>query len=421
MDLVLRSDKDNPIFVMADSGARGNVSNFTQLVGMRGLMNDTKGDVKEIPIRSSFREGLNVSEYFISTHGARKGMADIALKTADSGYLTRRLVDVSQEIVVTEKDCHPTSGFKVSAIVDTKHNNVIVPLRDRLLGRFTFENVEDKHGNVIVPKNTLITKELADKIVRAGIKSVFIRSVLNCEDPTGVCQMCYGVNLATGELVKIGEPVGVIAAQSIGEPGTQLTMRNFHTGGVAGDTDITQGLPRIKELLDVTMPKGSVAIIAESEGTVTAITKDETPIITITNEFGDKKDYQTIFNSVLRVKVGDKVKHGQKLTEGAIDLNQLLEVAPVEDVQNYILKEIQKVYRLQGIEIADKYIEIIIKQMLNKVRVIDSMDSDLLQGTIITTQEYQNSVVDALIQGKKPALVKPVIFGIKKAPLESKS
>lgn len=421
LDVVLRSDKENPIFVMADSGARGNVSNFTQLVGMRGLMNDTKGDVKEIPIRSSFREGLNVSEYFISTHGARKGMADIALKTADSGYLTRRLVDVSQEIVVTEKDCHPTNGFKVSAIIDTKHNNVIVPLRDRLIGRFTFENVEDAQGKTIVPKNTLITKELADQIVAAGIQSVFIRSVLTCEDPTGVCQMCYGVNLATGELVKIGEPVGVIAAQSIGEPGTQLTMRNFHTGGVAGDTDITQGLPRIKELLDVTIPKGSVAVIAQSEGTVTGITKEATPVITVTNEFGEDKDYNTQFNSVLRVKKGDKVKRGQKLTEGAIDLHQLLEVARIEDVQNYILKEIQKVYRLQGIEIADKYIEIIIKQMLNKVRVIDGMDTDLLQGTVITTQEYQNSVADALMQGKKPALVKPVIFGIKKAPLESKS
>lgn len=260
---------------MADSGARGNVSNFTQLVGMRGLMNDTKGDIKEIPIKSSFREGLTVSEYFISTHGARKGMADIALKTADSGYLTRRLVDVSQEIVVTSEDCFATTGFSVGSIIDTKHNNVIVPLKDRLVGRYTFDDIEDAKGNVIVPKDTLITKDLAAKIVEAGIKNVTIRSVLTCEESRGVCKKCYGVDLATGEVVKYGEPVGVIAAQSIGEPGTQLTMRNFHTGGVAGDADITQGLPRIKELLDVTAPKGSVAIISEIEGEVTDITNED--------------------------------------------------------------------------------------------------------------------------------------------------
>ncbi|ATZ16681.1 DNA-directed RNA polymerase subunit beta' [Entomoplasma freundtii] len=418
---ILKQDPKNPVFVMADSGARGNVSNFTQLVGMRGLMNDTKGDIKEIPIKSSFREGLTVSEYFISTHGARKGMADIALKTADSGYLTRRLVDVSQEIVVTSDDCFATTGFNVGAIVDTKHDNVIVPLKDRLVGRYSFDDIEDEAGNIIVPKDTLITKDLAAKIVAAGIKNVTIRSVLTCEESRGVCKKCYGVDLATGEVVKYGEPVGVVAAQSIGEPGTQLTMRNFHTGGVAGDADITQGLPRIKELLDVTAPKGSVAIISEIEGEVQDITdEDGFYTITIVNDWETKK-YHTQFHAILRVKVGDKVQLGQKLTEGAIDLRQLLEVARVEDVQNYILKEVQKVYRLQGIEISDKYIEIIVKQMLNKVRVIDGMDSELLPGEVLTTQAYKASVATALMEGKKPALVKPVIFGIKKAPLESSS
>lgn len=421
LENILKRDPKNPIFVMADSGARGNVSNFTQLVGMRGLMNDTKGDIKEIPIKSSFREGLTVSEYFISTHGARKGMADIALKTADSGYLTRRLVDVSQEIVVTSDDCHSNNGFLISNIVDTKHNNIIVPLKDRLVGRFTASDIEDENGNVIVKSNVLLTKDIVNKIIETNINVVEIRSVLTCDEPRGVCKKCYGINLATGDVVKYAEPVGVIAAQSIGEPGTQLTMRNFHTGGVAGDADITQGLPRIKELLDVTTPKGSVSIIAENEGEVTDIVDiDGFYTITITDDF-DSKSYTTQFHAVLRVKVGDKVKLGQKLTEGSIDLRQLLEIARVEDVQNYILKEVQKVYRLQGIEIADKYIEIIVKQMLNKVRVIDGMDSDLLPGEIITAQKYKTSVSEALMQGKRPALVKPVIFGIKKAPLESDS
>ncbi|AUF83877.1 DNA-directed RNA polymerase subunit beta' [Mesoplasma syrphidae] len=422
LEKVLRQDVKNPVFVMADSGARGNVSNFTQLVGMRGLMNDTKGDIKEIPIKSSFREGLTVSEYFVSTHGARKGMADIALKTADSGYLTRRLVDVSQEIVVNNEDCQPNKGYSVSAIVDTKHDNIIVPLKDRLNGRFSYENIEDENGNIIVPENTLITTELANAVTAAGIKTVLIRSVLTCDNKKGVCQRCYGRNLATGQLVRIGEPVGVVAAQSIGEPGTQLTMRNFHTGGVAGNADITQGLPRIKELLDVTTPKGSVAIISEISGVVTEV-EDNEGIYTITvagaNE--DVRKYKTHFNAVLRVEEGSVVRSGQKLTEGAIDLHQLLEFSGIEDVQNYILKEVQKVYRLQGIEISDKYIEIIVKQMLNKVKVMDSGDSELLPGEIITIQAYKEAIADAIVNGKQPPLAKAQIFGIKKAPLESES
>jgi len=422
LEITLKEDVNNPVFVMSDSGARGTVSNFLQLVGMRGLMTDTKGEVKEIPIKSSFREGLSVSEYFISTHGARKGMADTALKTADSGYLTRRLVDVSQEVVILAEDCSPTKGFLVSAIIDTKHNNVIVPLKDRLVGRYTFEDIEDEKGQLIAKANELITDNLANLIVDAGIKAVNIRSVLTCDNERGVCQKCYGINLATSELVKFGEPVGVIAAQSVGEPGTQLTMRTFHTGGVAGDADITQGLPRIKELLDITTPKGAIAIIAREEGTVTKISKEEgISIISVINLNKDEKTYRTQFNAVLRVEKGDKVKIGQKLTEGSIDIKELLEVASVEAVQNYILKEVQKVYRLQGIEISDKYIEIIIKQMLGKVKLIESGDSELLPGEIVSVKTFNDAVQTALETNKRPPLAKRTIFGIKKAPLESDS
>ncbi|ATG97658.1 DNA-directed RNA polymerase subunit beta' [Mesoplasma lactucae] len=422
LEVILKQDPKNPVFVMSDSGARGNVSNFTQLVGMRGLMNDTKGDIKEIPIKSSFREGLTVSEYFISTHGARKGMADIALKTADSGYLTRRLVDVSQEVVVVAEDCKPTKGFAVSAIVDTKHQNTIVPLKDRLVGRRSFEDIEDKDGNIIVKKDEMFTSELADKVTDAGIETVNIRSVLTCDAERGVCEMCYGIDLATGEEVKYGAPVGVVAAQSIGEPGTQLTMRNFHTGGVAGDADITQGLPRIKELLDVTTPKGSIAMIAKMNGEVTDVQQHEGfSEIFVKSNSGDVEKYKTSYNAIVRVQPGDKVKPGDKLTEGSIDIKNLLDVASVEAVQNYILKEVQKVYRLQGIEIADKYIEIIVKQMLGKVKVTDAGDTDLLPGEVVSQKRFRNAVKWAFENNKQAPLAKPVIFGIKKAPLESES
>ncbi|AGR40745.1 DNA-directed RNA polymerase subunit beta' [Spiroplasma taiwanense] len=421
LEEVLRKDLKNPVFVMADSGARGNVSNFTQLVGMRGLMNDPKGDIKEIPIKSSFREGLTVSEYFISTHGARKGMADVALKTADSGYLTRRLVDISQEIIVTEDDCKATKGFEVHSIIETKHDNIIVPLKDRLVGRFTFEDVLDKSNNLIVEANTLISSKIADQIITAHIDEITIRTVLTCDTNRGVCRKCYGVNLATGQVVTLGEPVGVIAAQSIGEPGTQLTMRTFHTGGVAGGADITQGLPRIKELLDVTTPKGSIAIISQIDGVVKE-TKEEEGIITIlVVSDQDERRYKSQYGAILRVHEGEHVTRGQKLTEGAINIKELLEVARLEDVQNYILKEVQKVYRLQGIEISDKYIEIIVKQMLNKVKIIDSGETDLLPGEIISSRTFRAEVKKAILAGKKPPLAKHVIFGIKKAPLESDS
>ncbi|AVN63975.1 DNA-directed RNA polymerase subunit beta' [Mesoplasma florum] len=425
LELVLKQDTKNPVFVMADSGARGNVSNFTQLVGMRGLMNDTKGDIKEIPIKSSFREGLSVSEYFVSTHGARKGMADLALKTADSGYLTRRLVDVSQEIVVVNEDCKANKGFEIESVIDTKHNNVIVPLKDRIVGRYSFNDIKDIKGNVIVAKDTLIESKEADAIIAAGITKVTIRSVLTCDNQKGVCQRCYGRNLATASLVKIGEPVGVIAAQSIGEPGTQLTMRTFHTGGVAGDADITQGLPRIKELLDVTTQKGSVAIIAEKAGVVSdIINKNGINTIVVTEEVNGtqiEKQYKTMYNAVLRVNKGDEVKPGKKLTEGSINLHDLLEVAGTTAVQNYILKEVQKVYRLQGIEISDKYIEIIVKQMLNKVKVIQSGESHLLQGEIVTQQKFKEVVTQCIREGLVPPVAKNQILGIKKAPLKSES
>ncbi|AGR41750.1 DNA-directed RNA polymerase subunit beta' [Spiroplasma diminutum] len=418
---VLKKDPKNPVFVMADSGARGNVSNFTQLVGMRGLMNDPKGDIKEIPIKSSFREGLTVSEYFISTHGARKGMADVALKTADSGYLTRRLVDISQEIIVTEEDCKTTKGFDVHSIIETKHDNIIVPLKDRLVGRFTFNDVIDDKGNTIVEANTLITLKLADEIIKAGVEEVQIRTVLTCDTNRGVCRKCYGVNLATGEIVTLGEPVGVIAAQSIGEPGTQLTMRTFHTGGVAGGADITQGLPRIKELLDVTNPKGSIAIISQIDGIVKEAREEDGIITIVVTSDQDERKYKSQYGAILRVTEGEVVTRGQKLTEGAINIKELLEVARIEDVQNYILKEVQKVYRLQGIEISDKYIEIIVKQMLNKVKIIDSGETELLPGEVISSRTFRSEVKNAIMAGKKPPLAKHVIFGIKKAPLESDS
>lgn len=418
---VLKEDNNNPIFMMWDSGARTNISNFTQLVGMRGLMNNPKGEVIELPIKSSFREGLNVSEFFISTHGARKGMADMALKTSDSGYLTRRLVDVAQDIIVSEDDCYTDNGFTVSDIIDVKRNNIIVPLKDRLFGRYLQGDLLDKKGNVLIPHDTLLTEYLVDKIINAGVKKVNIRSVLTCEAHSGVCKKCYGLNLTTGNEVATGEAVGIIAAQSIGEQGTQLTMRTFHTGGVAGGTDITQGLPRIKELLDVTSPKGAVALISEFAGEIKDI-REEQGIYTIAvGSALDYKEYKTQYNAQLRVKIGQEVKVGQKLTEGSININQLLDVAGIIEVQQYILKEVQRVYRLQGIEISDKYIEIIIKQMLSRIFVFDSGDTSLLPGEILDVKEFKRINTKAIIEGKTPAFGKPIILGIKKAPLESDS
>ncbi|MDQ7983062.1 MAG: DNA-directed RNA polymerase subunit beta' [Spiroplasma sp.] len=421
LENVLKQDINNPIFMMWDSGARTNISNFTQLVGMRGLMNNPKGEVIELPIKSSFRDGLNVSEFFISTHGARKGMADMALKTSDSGYLTRRLVDVAQDIIVTEDDCQTDNGFIVSDIVDVKRNNIIVPLRDRLFGRYLQGDLVDGKNKLLLAHDTLITEQLVEKVIQADIKKVNIRSVLTCEAVSGVCKKCYGLNLTSGNEVMIGEAVGIIAAQSIGEQGTQLTMRTFHTGGVAGGTDITQGLPRIKELLDVTSPKGAVALISEFTGKVKRITEEQGIYTIAIGSDLDYKEYKTQYNAQVRVKVGQEVKVGQKLTEGSININQLLEVAGVIEVQQYILKEVQRVYRLQGIEISDKYIEIIIKQMLSRIFVFDSGDTTLLPGEILDIKEFKRINTKAIIEGQTPAFGKPIILGIKKAPLESDS
>ncbi len=419
LNQVLKNDKHNPIFMMSDSGARGNISNFTQLVGMRGLMNNPKGEIIELPIKSSFIEGLTMSEFFISTHGARKGMADIALKTADSGYLTRRLVDVSQEIIIINQDCKTKNGYRISDIIDSKYSSIIVSLYDRLIGRTLLENLTLKN-NEIIDANTIITKDIAAKIIKYH-KKVVIRSVLTCANKKGVCVKCYGINLATGEEVKEGEAVGIMAAQSIGEPGTQLTMRTFHTGGVAGGSDITQGLPRVKELLDITTPKGLIALIAEIEGEIIDIKSEGNFYIITIKGKNATIPLKTQYNAILRAKKGDYVKRGQKLTEGAIDIKHLLKVAQIEDVQNYILKEIQKVYRLQGIEISDKYIEIIIRQMLRKVRVVDSGESDLLLNEIIDIGKLDDIQTKLFSNGKTPVTAKQIILGIKKAPLESTS
>lgn len=416
----LKNDNRNPLFIMSDSGARGSKSNFTQLMGMRGLMGSTSGETIELPVKSCFREGLNVSEFFTGTHGARKGGADTALKTADSGYLTRRLVDVSQDVIVREEDCHSDHGSYVSDIIDTAQNVVIVSLYDRLIGRFSCHDIiNPKTGEVIIEGNRLIDEKKAREIVDAGITKVEIRSLFGCETKDGVCVHCYGRNLATGELVQVGEAVGIMAAQSIGEPGTQLTMRTFHSGGVAGG-DITQGLPRVQELFEARNPKGE-ALISEISGTVTDIV-DEGGMFTVkvTNEL-EEKVYKTNFNARLRVKKGDTIKNGGKITEGAISPKRLLEVADVASVQRYIIKEVQKVYRSQGIGISDKHIEVIVRQMLRKVVVIDGGDTDMIAGTRVSLVEFTTLNSEALLAGKRPAVAQPLVLGITKAALETES
>ncbi|GAK13842.1 DNA-directed RNA polymerase subunit beta' [Geomicrobium sp. JCM 19039] len=411
-------DKSNPIFMMSDSGARGNASNFTQLAGMRGLMANPSGRIIELPIKSSFREGLTVLEYFISTHGARKGLADTALKTADSGYLTRRLVDVAQDVIVREDDCGTDRGLVVSPIREGTEE--IENLYDRLVGRFAFQTVKHPEtGEVLARPNELINEESAKTIVDAGVESLKIRSVFTCDTSHGVCNKCYGRNLATGSDVEVGEAVGIIAAQSIGEPGTQLTMRTFHTGGVAGD-DITQGLPRIQELFEARNPKGQ-ALITELKGTIEEI-----------RDAGDKKDvvirgeyesrsYTTAYGARLKVSEGDQVEAGQALTEGSIDPKELIKVTGLDEVQEYLLKEVQKVYRMQGVEIGDKHVEVMVRQMLRKIRVNDSGDTDVLPGTLVEVNSFNKANIDVLRKGKRPAVGAPVILGITKASLETDS
>ncbi len=413
-------DTRNPIYMMSDSGARGNMSNILQLAGMRGLMGSTSGEAVELPVKSCFREGMNVSEFFIATHGARKGGADTALKTADSGYLTRRLVDVSQDVIVREEDCGTDHGFEVREIRDTSRNAIIASLQDRLVGRYALNDVTDpKTGEVIVKGNTMINEEQAKEIVDAGIQSVVIRSLFGCETKDGVCVHCYGRNLATGRKVEVGEAVGIMAAQSIGEPGTQLTMRTFHTGGVAG-SDITQGLPRVQELFEARTPKGE-ALISEIRGVVTRIEeKNGCYDVTIKNDL-EEKVYTTPFGARLRVKKGDTVKNGGKITEGAISPKKLLEVSDETAVENYILKEVRKVYSTQDIAISDKHIEVIVRQMLRKVFVIDAGDTDMLAGTRANINTFTDKNSTALLGGKHPAVFSPLILGITKAALETDS
>ena len=416
----VKRDTRNPIFMMSDSGARGNISNITQLAGMRGLMGNTSGGTIELPVKRCFREGMTVSEFFIATHGARKGGADTALKTADSGYLTRRLVDVSQDVIVREVDCGTDHGFKVKEIIDTARNAVIVKLFDRLVGRYALRDViHPETGEVIVAGNTMIDEEHAAAIVEAGIKEVEIRSLFGCETKDGVCVHCYGRNLATGREVQVGEAVGIMAAQSIGEPGTQLTMRTFHTGGVAG-SDITQGLPRVQELFEARLPKGE-ALISEIPGKVTKIEeKNGCYVVTVTNEL-EEKTYVTAFGAKLRVKKGDTVVNGGKITEGAISPKKLLEVADVTAVEKYIIKEVQKVYSAQSIGISDKHIEVIVRQMLRKVAVIDAGDTDLIAGTRVSINTFTAKNNEAILAGKRPAVFSPLILGITKAALETDS
>lgn len=415
-----KNSTSNHLFMMADSGARGNVGNFTQLAGMRGIMSSPSGDDIEIPIKSSFREGLTMAEFFISTHGARKGSTDTALKTAESGYLTRRLVDVSHDVTITVDDCGTDKGIAISALLN-KDNKEIVPLKDRISGRFTAKAVIS--GNkVIIGANELITDEIADEIVKAKINTVEIRNLLTCNDKKGVCVKCYGSDLSSGEVVEKGEVVGIIAAQSIGEPGTQLTMRTFHSGGVAGD-DITQGLPRIQELFEAREPKGK-AIISEIEGFVLQINEkadNRYEIIIRSKIDSSTRAYLTDSGKEAIVKVGDLVHPGDKLVDGLIHPKELLRVTSVEKVQEYILKEVQKVYRSQGVEISDKHIETIIKQMLQKSKVIDAGDSNLLSGTYVSQVELFEKIEQQVKLNKRPPIAKPALLGITRASLRSDS
>ncbi len=416
--LMLSLSERNPIYMMSDSGARGNASNFTQLAGMRGLMANPAGKIIELPIKSSFREGLTVLEYFISTHGARKGLADTALKTADSGYLTRRLVDVAQDVIIREDDCGTDRGLTVTALQDG--TEMIEPLVDRLIGRTAFYDIKHPETNeVIVEANEIISEDQAKEITNAGIEKVTIRSAFTCNTKHGVCQKCYGRNLATGADVEVGEAVGIIAAQSIGEPGTQLTMRTFHTGGVAGD-DITQGLPRIQELFEARNPKGQ-AVISEIYGTVQEIkeVKDKQEIVVQGDV--EQRSYAVPYNARMKVTVGDKVIAGQELTEGSIDPKDLLRVQGVEGVQNYLLREVQRVYRMQGVEIGDKHVEVMVRQMLRKIRVIDSGDTDVLPGSLLELHQFRDANRKVLQDGQQPAIGKPVLLGITKASLETDS
>ena len=419
LEVYAKTLEDNPIFIMMNSKARGSISNFVQLAGMRGLMAKPNGESVEIPVKSNFREGLTVSEFFLSTHGARKGSADTALKTADSGYMTRRLVDVAQDIIVKEEDCGTTQGVLVSAFKDDK-DGIIEPLYDRIMGRFTSKKViNPETKELIVDKNELITEAIADKIIKAGIEEVEIRTALTCRTNHGVCQKCYGRNLATGNIVEIGEAVGIMGAQSIGEPGTQLTMRTFHTGGVAG-TDITQGLPRVEELFEARMPKGK-ATIAEIDGVVSKIEDANGKFKVYIKNDKEVREHVTLYGAKLRVEKGQEVSAGDRITEGNVSPKELLVVTDPNTVQQYILKEVQKVYRSQGVDINDKHVELIAKRMISKIRVMDAGDTNFIPSTTVNISEFTEGNKDVIIKGKKPAIGQPILLGITKASLETDS
>ena len=418
-------DKFNPIWMMANSGARGSIDQMKQLSGMRGLMVNPQGKKIEVPVKSCFRQGLSVLEYFISSHGGRKGLADTALKTADSGYLTRRLVDVSQDVIVREEDCMAGSkkprGMIVKAIIGP-NGEVIEGLEDRIQGRFVAEDVKDKDGNVIIGQNGFVTDEIAKKIVNAGIEQVSIRSVFSCNSRYGVCAKCYGKNMATNTPVQVGEAVGVIAAQSIGEPGTQLTMRTFHTGGIAATGDITQGLPRVEELFEARKPKGC-STLCEVSGVVSIDDSDNLKHIivrdSVTGEV--KKEYTLPFNAELKVKSGERVEPGTVLNAGSVYPQDILRISGVKGVQDYILEQVQSVYRSQGVDINDKHVEIIVRQMLRKVRIESAGSTDLLPGETVDMFAVEEANQKAIENGGTPALQKRVLLGITKAALSTDS
>lgn len=417
----VEAPSDNPIMMMMNSKARGNLSQFRQLAGMRGLLAKPNGEAVEIPVTSSFIDGLSVSEFFISTHGARKGNADTALKTADSGYLTRRLVDVVQDVIVREEDCGTIQGVLVSAFVDDNAGTMIESLHERIVGRYTNKKViNPETKELIIDKNQLITEPIADKIDKAGISEVEIRTALTCKTENGVCKHCYGTNLATGNVVEIGEAVGIMAAQSIGEPGTQLTMRTFHTGGVASGEDITQGLPRVQELFEARIPKAK-STIAEINGKVTKIDDLNGKYkIEITNDV-ESREHTTNYGVKLCVEVGQEVKAGDKLNVGSINPKELLAVTDPITAQNYILAEVQKVYKSQGVDVSDKHIEILARRMIARIKIIDSGETSLVSGKLVSMHEFTKINKEAIIQGKKPATGRPIMLGITKASLETDS
>ena len=416
--LIASMDKFNPVYMMSNSGARGNVNQIRQLAGMRGLMADTSGETIEIPIRSNFREGLNVLEYFISTHGARKGLADTALRTADSGYLTRRLVDVSQDVIVREADCGTDEGIAVTDIVTSGEK--IEGLEERLTGRYAAEDMIDPvTKEVLVHHHDLITEKIAHKLVENGVKKARIRSVLTCRSKTGVCAKCYGLNLATGEECNVGEAVGIIAAQSIGEPGTQLTMRTFHTGGVAGD-DITQGLPRVEELFEARKPKG-LAIITEIAGVVALKETKKKREVVVSNDSSEAHTYLIPYGSRLKVADGEAVEAGDELTEGSVNPHDILKIMGIYAVQDYLLLVVQNVYRLQGVDINDKHIEVIVRQMLRKVKVDEAGDTNLLPGSLVDMFEFEQSNAEAEANNLRLSEGKRTLLGITKASLATDS